>query len=77
MYKEQLRVNKAQFEHLLVLVSPHVKFKDTLIRACIPADKRLAIYFKWLASGCDLRTLAVYFNVSHSSCVGMSEFAMK
>lgn len=52
------------FEILLNKVGPHIAKKDTKWRKAIPANERLALTLRFLATGDSLKTLYYLFKIS-------------
>ena len=50
-YKNFLRMDASSFDQLLGKVLPLIERQDTRFRRCIPADERLALTLRWLATG--------------------------
>lgn len=66
-YKNHLRLNSIQFNHLLELVQPKIQKRDTLMRAALPARLKLQITLRYLASGDSFRSLEALYRVPKSS----------
>lgn len=50
-YKNFLRLSARDFDYLLQKVSPVIQKQDTLMRKSIPAEERLALTLRFLATG--------------------------
>ena len=61
-----------RFELLLELIKP-VIMKKNAVRAVIPADERLAIALRFLASGESQTSLGYYFKIRKSTLCGIVE----
>lgn len=66
-YKAVMRLTPGQFQELLVMISPFITCKDTLMREALPARLKLEITLAFLATGTNFRILSVMFRVSKSS----------
>ena len=63
-----------RFDHLLGLVRPQIDKRDTRLRKSIPADVRLAITLRYLASGEVQQSLSYSYRVGRSTvCKIVSE----
>lgn len=60
------RMSLVDFECLLQKIAPFITKKDTLKREAIPAEIRLAITLRYLASGDSFESLHFTFKVSSS-----------
>ena len=58
-------MSPTRFEHLLALVAPHITKKDTNFRKAIPAQERLALTLRFLASGESQISLSFSFRIGH------------
>lgn len=52
------------FAHLLALIEPMIRKKDTNYRSAIPPNERLAITLRFLATGDSFTSLMYLFKVS-------------
>ena len=76
-----LRMTPDRFGHLLSLVQPKIEKKDTHFRKCIPAEARLALTLRFLASGETQQSLAWSFRIGRTTvsrivsetCVAISD----
>ncbi|XP_073519648.1 uncharacterized protein [Phyllobates terribilis] len=50
-FRNYLRMSEESFKELLERVTPRIQRKDTAMRAAIPADERLAVTLRFLATG--------------------------
>ena len=67
-YRSFIRMDEAQFCHLLSLVEPHITRKTTNMRAPIPAGERLTVTLRYLASGrCIIIIIIILGLCSHFS----------
>ncbi|XP_050339370.1 uncharacterized protein LOC126765690 [Bactrocera neohumeralis] len=64
LFKNYLRMNEATFNYILELVSPNIKKSDTNMRKAIPANERLAVTLRFLASGDSFKSLSVDFRIA-------------
>ena len=62
-YRNILRMNPTQFDCLLQMVHDMIQRKDTKLRRSIPAQTKLEITLRYLASGDSLRSLEYLFRV--------------
>ena len=69
-----LRMNSTTFQELLALVAPHITHQQTHLRETIPAEERLVITLRFLATGESFRSLQYLFRVSEHS---ISRIAME
>lgn len=67
LYRNFLRMNGDQFDHLLGLVSPYIQKKDTNMRRSISAGERLALTLRYLATGEHFRSLQILFRIEVST----------
>lgn len=58
------RMSSTDFEYLLHKIAPHVVKMDTNMRECIPAQERLAVTLRYLASGDSFISLSYTFKFS-------------
>ncbi|XP_069585020.1 uncharacterized protein [Ranitomeya imitator] len=56
-FRNYLRMSEESFKHLLERITPLIQRKDTVMRAAIPADERLAVTLRFLATGRSLQDL--------------------
>lgn len=63
LYKNFLRMDAQQFDHLLALVSPLIKKQDTVMRASISPGERLVLTLRFLATGESFRSLQYLFRI--------------
>lgn len=57
-------MNESIFNELLQLVSPNIRKRDTNMRKAIPANERLAVTLRFLASGDSFKSLSVVFRIA-------------
>lgn len=55
------------FDYILDKWGHHWAKRDTVMRKCIDAATRLAIFLFWMATGLHQRAIAAFFDVSDSS----------
>ncbi|XP_077137483.1 uncharacterized protein LOC143802895 isoform X2 [Ranitomeya variabilis] len=55
--RNYLRMSEESFKHLLEKITPLIQRKDTAMHAAIPADERLAVTLRFLATGRSLQDL--------------------
>lgn len=60
-------MSKERFDHLLWLVSPLITKQDTRFRKAIPANERLALTLRYLASGESQVSLSFQFRLGRST----------
>jgi len=58
------RMSSSTFNNLLKMISPSIEKQDTNYRKAIPANERLAITLRYLATGDSYTSLAYTFKVS-------------
>lgn len=58
------RMSSTDFEHLLQMIEPKIKKKDTFWREAIPAKVRLAVTLRFLATGDSFKSLHFLFKIS-------------
>ncbi len=65
------RMSAEDFEFLLNKIGPKIMKKDTNMRESIPAQERLAVTLRFLATGDNFRSLGYLFKISHQaiSCI--------
>ncbi|XP_069618541.1 uncharacterized protein [Ranitomeya imitator] len=56
-FRNYLRMSEESFKHLLERITPLIQRKDTAMRDAIPADERLAVTLRFLATGRSLQYL--------------------
>lgn len=61
------RMSSSTFNNLLEMISPSIEKQDTNYRKAIPANERLAITLRYLATGDSYISLAYTFKVSKQS----------
>ncbi|XP_046811158.1 protein ANTAGONIST OF LIKE HETEROCHROMATIN PROTEIN 1-like [Lucilia cuprina] len=64
LFNNFLRMNDETFKELLHLVSPYIAKQDTNMRKAIPAQERLAVTLRFLASGDSYKRLSVLFRIA-------------
>ncbi|PIK53163.1 hypothetical protein BSL78_09941 [Apostichopus japonicus] len=69
-YRRYMRMTHDQFVNILRLVSPMIQKKNTHFREALPADVKLAITLRFLATGDAFRDLQFAFSVPHNSISG-------
>nr|CAH7765523.1 unnamed protein product [Callosobruchus chinensis] len=62
-----MRMSQETFDELFRLIEPHIEKKDTNMRRCIPAEERLIITLKYLATGCLFKDLHYTFQCGTST----------
>lgn len=67
LYHNFLRMDLEQFEHLLALVTPHIRKQDTNMRESISAGERLVLTLRYLATGDSFRSLQFLFRIPVST----------
>ncbi|XP_055910884.1 uncharacterized protein LOC129945249 [Eupeodes corollae] len=63
LYRNFLRMDCKQFDHLLSLVAPHIQKQDTNMRRSISAGEGLALTLRYLATGENFRSLQYLFRI--------------
>lgn len=66
-FKDNFRVNRSTFQHILEQIEPYLKKKDTVLRQAIPIEKRLGCALYLLGSTSELRTIAHLFGIGKST----------
>lgn len=71
LYQNFLRMNIADFNNLLNMVSPLIKKEDTTMRISISPGERLAVTLRFLATGDSFMSLQYLFRIPQStiSCI--------
>lgn len=64
LFKNFTRMSKENFEKLLGMVKPFIQKHDTRFRSAVPAEIRLAITLRYLATGDSFMSLFYLFKVS-------------
>nr|CAH7767981.1 unnamed protein product [Callosobruchus chinensis] len=64
LFKKCCRMSQADFDLLISLIGPRISKQDTNYRECIPAEMRLAITLRFLATGDSYSSLMYLFRVS-------------
>lgn len=67
LYKNFLRMNIADFNNLLELVSPLIKKEDTNMREAISPGERLALTLRFLATGDSFMSLQYLFRIPQTT----------
>lgn len=67
LYKNFLRMNNADFNNLLELVSPLIKKENTNMREAIAPGERLALTLRFLATGDSFISLQYLFRIPQST----------
>lgn len=67
LYKNFLRMNIADFNNLLEMVSPLIKKEDTNMRESISPGERLALTLRFLATGDSFMSLQYLFRIPQST----------
>ncbi|KAL4705475.1 hypothetical protein ACJJTC_017335 [Scirpophaga incertulas] len=62
-FRNYLRMDSAQFDHLLHLVTPYIQKQDTLFRDSVSAEQRLVVTLRFLATG------NAYHDLKYSSLI--------
>ncbi|KAM4045321.1 uncharacterized protein ACNLHF_009133 [Anomaloglossus baeobatrachus] len=70
-FRNYLRMTEESFKMLLEMVTPLIQRKDTLMRAAVPVDERLAVTLRFLATGRSLQDLHFSAAVSKSLLSGL------
>lgn len=65
------RMSAEDFQFLLNKIGPKIIREDTNLREAIPAQERLAVTLRFLATGDSFRSLGYLFKISHQaiSCI--------
>lgn len=63
-FENFVRMSPEDFAHLLALIEPMIRKKDTNYRSAIPPNERLAITLRFLATGDSFTSLMYLFKVS-------------
>lgn len=63
MYRNFLRMNAEQFDHLLTLEAPLIQKADTIMRRSISPGERLTLTLRYLATGENFRSLQYIFRI--------------
>ena len=50
-YRSMFRMDKGSFDELLSIIQFRIQKEDTLLRQCIPAEERLQVTLRYLATG--------------------------
>lgn len=66
-FKNCRRMTPETFNNLLNIIEPKIKKEDTQFRLSIPANERLALTLRYLATGDSFASLSLLFKVSKSS----------
>lgn len=66
-FKNCCRMNVEIFDELLSLIKPNIKKKNNNFRPSIPANERLALTLRFLATGDSYASLSLVFKISKSS----------
>nr|CAH7755552.1 unnamed protein product [Callosobruchus chinensis] len=64
LFKNVCCMSQADFDLLISLIGPRISKQDTNYRECIPAEMRLAITLRFLATGDSYSSLMYLFRVS-------------
>lgn len=67
LYRNFLRMDFQQYEHLLALVTPFIKKEDTVMRKSISAGERLVLTLRFLATGESFHSLQYLFRIPPST----------
>lgn len=67
LYKNFLRMNIADFNNLLEMVSPLIKKEDSNMREAISPGERLALTLRFLATGDSFMSLQYLFRIPQST----------
>ncbi len=66
-YRNLLRMDADKFDELLSMVGPYIQKLDTKMRRALPAQLKLEVTLRFLATGDSFSTLAYFFRVPPSS----------
>ena len=66
-YVVTYRMDSTTFNAIVRLYGGYFEKRDTRLRSCVPAHKRLAITLDWLASGAPLRSIAGKYDVGKAT----------
>ena len=70
MWLENFRMTKETFLYVCCELRERIKKDDTIMRAAIPVEKRVAVALWRLATNCEFRTIGHLFGISRSTaCV--------
>lgn len=67
LYRNFLRMNSEQFDHLLALVRPSIQKENTNMRESISPAERLVLTLRYLATGENFRSLQFLFRIPVST----------
>lgn len=67
LYKNFLRMNIADFNNLLEIVSPLIKKENSNMREAIPPGERLALTLRFLATGNSFMSLQYLFRIPQTT----------
>ncbi|KAK0142027.1 Protein ALP1-like [Merluccius polli] len=70
-FQQYFRLNRTEFDELLLKVAPLITKTDTSFRSAISPGERLAICLRYLATGDSFRTIAFSYRVGHSTVAGI------
>ncbi|KAK0147520.1 Protein ALP1-like [Merluccius polli] len=70
-FQQYFRLNRTEFDELLLKVVPLITKTDTSFRSAISPGERLAICLRYLATGDSFRTIAFSYRVGHSTVAGI------
>ncbi|XP_064165459.1 uncharacterized protein LOC135240108 [Anguilla rostrata] len=74
-WQRSFRVSRDTFRYLCAKVKPAIERKDTVLRLCVPLEKRVGIALWKLATGSDYRTVGHLFGVGVTTvCRCLHEF---
>lgn len=65
LFKNFTRMSPVDFHYLLDLVRPQITKEDTVMREAVPADIRLAVTLRYLATGDSFCSLSYLFHISN------------
>ncbi|CAF3068258.1 unnamed protein product [Rotaria sp. Silwood2] len=66
-FKDNFRIQRSTFTQLINQIGPYLKKEDTILRAAIPVDKRIACALYLLGTTSELRTIGHLFGIGKSS----------